>query len=96
MLNRWRFSIYVLLALITGVLFASAATSISYPCPPLTNDPGSHCVSYDKAVMHPSDLASNMQGSLTRFFLDILVGFTIVLVLLIAFNAAWAKKGHRH
>lgn len=44
--------------------------------------------------MHPSDLASNMQGSLTRFLLDILVGFAIVLVLLIVFNMVRTQKGH--
>ena len=95
MLNRRQFTKYILLALIAGVVFASAATSISYPCLPLINDPGSSCVSYEKAVMHPSDLVSNMQGSLTRFLLDILVGFVIVLVLLIVFNMVRAQKGYR-
>ena len=97
MLNRWRISTYFLLALIAGVLFASAFTHITYPCPPLADDPGSYCVSYDKAVMHPVDLASNMQGGLTRFLLKFLVVFVIVLMPLIVFNAlwVWAKKRKR-
>ncbi|MDP2685539.1 MAG: hypothetical protein Q8P20_11015 [bacterium] len=94
MLNRWRFSTYMLLALIAGVLFAGAFTHITYPCPLLPGDAG--CVSYAKAVMHPIDLASNYQGSLAQFLLKFLVVFAIVLVLLIAFNMVWAQKGHRH
>ena len=98
MLNRWQFSILILLALIAGVLFAGAFTHITYPCPPHPDDSDSYCISFEKAVMHPIDLASNMQGSLTQFFLKFLAVFVIVLVLLIAFNAVWvwAKKRHRH
>jgi len=92
MLNRRQLSLYVLLALITGVFFASAATSISYPCSPLANDPGSHCVAYAKAVLHPIDLVANTQGSLTRFLLDTLVGFGIVLVLLLAIAKVQALR----
>lgn len=95
MLKRWKFSTLILLALIAGMLFAGAFTHITYPCPPLPGDAG--CISFDKAVMHPIDLASNMQGSLTRFLLNLLVGFVIFLMLLIAFNTVrvWAQKGHR-
>lgn len=84
MLNRRKFFKYILLALIAGVLFAGAFTHITYPCQPLPGDAG--CVSFEKAVMHPIDLASNMQGSLTQFLLKFLVTFAIVLILLIAFN----------
>lgn len=94
MLNRWQFSTYVLLALIAGVGFAGFATKATYLCPPLLGDAG--CVSLEKAVMRPSDLAANYQGSLTRFLLNLLVVFAIVLVLLIVFNTVWAQKGHRH
>jgi len=96
MLNRWKFSTLILLALIAGVLFASAFTHITYPCPPLPGDAG--CVSLEKAVMHPIDLASNMQDSLTQFLLKFLVVSVLVLVLLIAYNTVWvwAKKRHRH
>jgi len=89
MLNRWRLSTYMLLALIAGVLFAGAFTDITYPCPLLPGDAG--CVSYEKAVMHPSDLASNYQGSLAQFVLKFLVVFAIVLVLLIAFHTVWTR-----
>jgi hypothetical protein len=93
MFNRRKFFTYILLALVAGILFAGAFTHITYPCLPLPGDAG--CVSYDKAVMHPSDLASNYQGSLAQFLLKFLVVFAIVLVLLIAFHMVWAQKGHR-
>ena len=94
MLNRWKFSIYILLALMAGGLFAGAFTHITYPCPPIPDDPTSYCISLDKAVMHPHDFASNVQGSLTQFLLKFLVVFVIVLVPLIVFNTVWvwAKK----
>ena len=96
MLTRWRLSIYILLALIAGIGFAGAFTHITYPCPLLPGDAG--CVSFEKAVMHPIDLASNMQGSLTQFLLKFLVVFVIILLLLIVFNTVWvwAKKRERH
>lgn len=34
---------------------------IQYPCPPLGN---SGCVVWESAILHPSDLLSNKQGSL--------------------------------
>jgi hypothetical protein len=93
MLNRKRLFKYMLLALIAGVFFAGAFTHITYPCQPLPGYAG--CVSYEKAIMHPRDLASNVQGSLAQFLLKFLVVFAIVLVLLIAFHMVWARKGHR-
>lgn len=93
MLNRWQFSKYILLALAAGVGFAVFAVKVTYPCPPLPG--GAGCVSLEKALMHPIDLASNYQGSLTRFLLDLLVVFAIVLTLLTVFNAVRAQKGHR-
>ena len=87
MLNRWRLSAYILLALVAGIGLASFATKVTYPCPLHPGEAG--CISYGKAVMHPIDLVSNMQDSLTRFLLYLLVGFVVVLVLLIAFNAVW-------
>lgn len=94
MLNRWRFSTYILLSLIAGVGLGGFAVKVTYPCPPLPGEAG--CVSLEKAVMHPIDLASNYQGSLTRFLLNLLVVFAIVLVLPIVFHTVWAQKGHRH
>ncbi len=84
---------YIFIALVAGVLFSGAFTNISYPCQPLPEDAG--CVSFEKAMMHPSELASNYQGSLAHFLLKFLVVFAIVLVLLIGFNTVWAQKGHR-
>lgn len=92
MINRWKIFIYILLALIAGIGFAGAFTHITYPCSLPYDDPDAvYCISVHKAVMHPIDLASNMQGSLIRFLLNFLVVFAIVLVLLIAFNKVWAR-----
>lgn len=95
MRNRWKFSIYFLVALIVGIGFASVGTKVTYQCPSSPDYAG--CVSFEKAVMHPSDLASNYQGSLTQFLTNLLVVFVIVLVLLAAFNAVWTwtKKRKR-
>lgn len=92
MLNRRQFIKYILLALMAGVLFAGAFTHITYPCPPLSGDTG--CVSFEKSVMHPMDLAANAQGSLARFSLDILVGFAIALALLLALAKVRAMRAH--
>jgi hypothetical protein len=74
------------------MFLASFATSISYPCPPLPDDPGSRCVSFERAILHPTDLASNMQESMTRFIVNFLVGFIIVFVLLITVDTARAAR----
>jgi hypothetical protein len=65
----------VILAFIVGVLFAGISTSIRYPCPPLPDDPRARCASYQKALLHLNDLASNTQDSLTRLLINFLVGF---------------------
>lgn len=90
MLNRRKFSLLMLLALIAGFLFAGAFTHITYPCSPFPSD--TTCVSFEKAVMHPNDLASNYQGSLTQFLLKFLIGFAIILVLLVAFDRVRTNK----
>ena len=92
MSNRWKFSLYILVALIAGIGFAGFATKVTYPCPPLPGEAG--CVSFEKAVMHPVDLFSNMQDSLTRFLIRFLVVFVIVLIPLIVPNAirVWVKN----
>lgn len=94
MRNRRKYLLFILVALVDGLLFAGAFTHITYPCPPHPDDPTSYCVSFDKAVMHPIDLASNVQGSLTQFLFKFLVVFVIVLALLIAVNtvSVWADK----
>lgn len=61
-------------------------------CPPSADDPTSHCVSYQKALLHLGDLANNTQGSLTRFVVSVLLGFTIRLALLIVcFNRGFSR-----
>ena len=90
MINRKKLLTHILLALAIGALFAAAFTHITYPCLPHPDDASSYCVSFEIAVMHPTDLAANMQGSLTQFLLKLLVVFVIVLVLLIAFSNVWA------
>lgn len=90
MLTLKQFSKRILLALMAGALFAGAFTHITYPCPPFPGEVG--CVRYDKVVMHPIDLASNVQGSLNRFLLDWLVGFVVVLAMLIALNKLRRSK----
>jgi hypothetical protein len=90
MLKRWKLFTLILLGLIAGLLFASAFTHVTYPCPPLPGDAG--CLSFEMVVMHPRDLASNYQGSLTQFLLKFLVGFMVTLVLLIIFNKVRTSK----
>jgi hypothetical protein len=62
--------IRILIALIAGFLLAGAFTKITYSCAPSAVPAGesaSQCVAFEKAVMHPSDLFSNKQDSLTKF-----------------------------
>ena len=97
MTNRWKLTTYILLALIAGALAAGVFTHITYPCPPHSGNTVVNCVSFEKAVMHPIDLAFNTQGSLVLFLLKFLAVFVIVLMFLIASNKVWewAKK-RRH
>lgn len=90
MLKRWKLFTLILLGLIASLLFASIFTHVTYPCPPLPGDAG--CVSFKMAVMHPTDLASNYQGSLTQFLIKFLVGFIIALVLLVIFDKIRTSK----
>jgi hypothetical protein len=81
-----------ILPFLIGMLLASFATSIKYPCPPLPDDPDSSCVAFHKAILHPADLASNMQGSMGRFVANLLLGFVIVFVLLTTVNALRTRR----
>ncbi|MFO0704648.1 MAG: hypothetical protein U0517_01555 [Candidatus Andersenbacteria bacterium] len=93
--NRWKYSLCILAAFVDGLLFASVGTKITYQCPH-PYDAG--CVSFEKAIMHPADLVSNYQDSLSRFLLNFVVVFIVVLVLSIAVNtaSAWAEKRKHH
>jgi ABC-type transport system involved in multi-copper enzyme maturation permease subunit len=95
MTNHRKLTTYMLLALVAGALLAGAFTHITYPCPPHSDETGSHCVSFETAVMHPIDLAANTQNSLTQFLLKFLVVFVTILTLLIASHAAWAWAKER-
>jgi hypothetical protein len=77
----------VVIALIAGFLLAGAFTKITYNCVPSTVPPGesvSRCVAFEKAVMHPSDLLSNEQDSLTKFSTTFAITSLITFALLSA------------
>jgi hypothetical protein len=80
--NLVRRTIPVTSGLIAGVLFASIGTNIWLPCPPAPGDPTSHCISYQK--VHLGDITHNIQGSLTRFLINVLIGFAMFVALLIS------------
>lgn len=72
----------VVAAFLIGFLLASAGTKIIYSCPPMDAE---GCSSFEKAVMHPSDLIHNEQDSLIQFFatfaVTALVSFTILTLI---------------
>jgi hypothetical protein len=84
-------------ALLGGFLFGTTVTS-EYPCSPedAASEPGAICSSFDKTIIHPSDLWSNVQGTRTEFITRFLAGFAVVfvvvLVLLLLVNTARAAR----
>jgi hypothetical protein len=80
LLNKLYFRIMI--SIVIGLLLAGGWTDIQYPCPPLDN---AGCVVWESAIMHPSDLISNKQGSLVEasktFLITSLVSFGLVSVL---------------
>lgn len=60
--NLW---VKVIASIVIGFLLASAGTKITYTCTPADGAAG--CTSFEKAIMHPSDLLNNKQNSLTHF-----------------------------
>ena len=70
----------IVLSLVVGFLFAGVGTKITYTCTPI--DGAAACVSYDKAVMHLGDLASNKQSSLVHFLTAFVAASLIIFVLL--------------
>lgn len=68
-------------AVTIGTLFAGASTKIWYPCQPPTDGPISTCVALTKAVTHPRDLISNVQGSLVHFLTYLAIGTFITFAL---------------
>jgi hypothetical protein len=86
----------IISALIAGLLLAGAFTTITYSCPPSAVPAGesaSHCVAFEKAVMHPSDLFNNKQRSLIRFSTTFAVASLIALALLSA--ASFIRSSRR-
>src|SRR4051794_5964187 len=79
------------------VFLASSTTRITYPCP--TDGPNGDCLSMEKAIVHPSDLWSNVQGSRTAFTTHFRDGsavvFLVVLVLLLIVHTARAARDRR-
>lgn len=58
----------IIIALLLGLLFASAFTHIQRPC--TTTIPGedkTKCVEWSKAIINPSELLNNKQNSLVKF-----------------------------
>ncbi len=79
-------AIRILVAVAIGLLFASVGTKITYTCTSSAGELG--CVSYEKAVMHPGDLANNKQDSLAQFSktfaIASLTGFALLSVIILA------------
>ncbi len=55
----------IVMAVVIGFLLAGVGTKITYTCVPHPGEEG--CVSFEKAIMHPSDLLDNKQDSLVQF-----------------------------
>lgn len=76
-------SVRILVAFVVGFLLASAGTKITYSCAPIGGAAG--CVSFDKAIMHPSDLLNNKQDSLVHFsdafVISSLVSFAVLSII---------------
>lgn len=81
-----KLSVRILTSLVIGLLLAGAVTKITYSCAPI--DGAADCVSYDKAIMHPSDLLNNKQDSLVHFFeafvISSLVSFAVLSIIGVA------------
>lgn len=60
-----KLSVKIVAAIVVGFLLAGAGTKITYTCAPIDGAAG--CASFEKAIMHPSDLLNNKQDSLTHF-----------------------------
>lgn len=80
----------IMAAVVIGFLLAGAGTKITYPCTPI--DGAASCVSFDKAVMHPSDLFSNQQDSLIHFSTTFVVTALITFTLLSILSASQKSK----
>ncbi len=83
-------SIRIAVAIVVGFLLAGAATKITYSCAPVDGAAG--CVSFDKAIMHPSDLLNNKQDSLVHFSETFVVASLISFAVLSIVDVAQKKS----
>ncbi len=79
-----KFSVKIVVSILAGLVLACAGTKITYACAP--TDGAAGCVSFDKAVMHLSDLFSNKQDSLVHFFETFVITSLVVFALLNIFG----------
>ncbi|MGB4967505.1 MAG: hypothetical protein WBO35_04870 [Candidatus Saccharimonadales bacterium] len=81
-----KLSVRILAALVIGFLLAGAGTKITYSCASVDGAAG--CVSFDKAIMHPSDLLNNKQDSIVHFteafVISSLVSFAVLSIIDVA------------
>lgn len=77
-----KLSVRIIISVLIGFLLAVAWTDIQYSCPPLDN---AGCVVWESAIMHPSDLISNKQGSLVEaskaFLIISIISFGLISVI---------------
>jgi hypothetical protein len=85
-----KLSVRIVIAVVIGFLFASAGTDIAYMCAPIDGAAG--CASFDKALMHPSDLLNNEQNSLRRFSMTFAITSLVAFALLSTVSLAQKKK----
>jgi hypothetical protein len=79
-----------ILSVAVGFLLAGAVTHIQYPCTSTVSGEG--CVSFEKAIMHPNDLANNKQNSLTSFAETFAVSTIVSFTLLSVYSHHQTKK----
>lgn len=84
-----KLSVKILAALLIGFLLASTGTKITYSCAPVDGAAG--CVSFDKAIMHPSDLLNNKQNSLVHFSEAFAISSLVSFAALSVIDAALKK-----
>lgn len=82
--------IRVILSVAVGFFVASTLTHITYPCTGYFEGIG--CVSFEDAIMHPSDLLNNKQDSLTTFASKFAVISLATFTLLSIAHKLYTKK----
>lgn len=77
-----KLSVRIRIAFVVGFLLASIGTKITYTCVPIDGAKG--CVSFEKAIMHPSDLLNNRQDSLVKFSTTFVISSLVTFIILSA------------